>query len=69
VNDDTPDPGVVKEEITLPDGRYLIYYTFADEPIGDGRSADAPGEGAPGDDVILSSSDVILSSSKDEPTP
>jgi hypothetical protein len=31
VNDD-PDPGLVKDEIVLPDGRYLIYYTFpADE--------------------------------------
>lgn len=30
MSDDTPDPGVSKETITLPDGRYLIYYTFPD---------------------------------------
>jgi hypothetical protein len=31
---DAPEPGLVKEEIALPDGRYLIYYTFAggDDP-------------------------------------
>jgi hypothetical protein len=33
VNDD-PDPRLVKEEIVLPDGRYLIYYSFADEDEG-----------------------------------
>lgn len=41
MNGDTPDPGMVKEEITLPDGRYLIYYTFSgdgDETSGDGPS-------------------------------
>jgi hypothetical protein len=26
--EDAPEPGMVKEEIVLPDGRYLIYYTF-----------------------------------------
>jgi len=26
---ETPEPGMVKEEIILPDGRYLIYYTFS----------------------------------------
>jgi hypothetical protein len=25
------EPGMFKEEITLPDGRYLIYYTFVDD--------------------------------------
>jgi hypothetical protein len=36
VNDDAGEPGMVKEEIALPDGRYLIYYTFpADEPDAD----------------------------------
>jgi hypothetical protein len=29
VSDDA-EPGLIKDEITLPDGRYLIYYTFAD---------------------------------------
>ena len=24
------EPGLVKQQITLPDGRYLIYYTFPD---------------------------------------
>jgi hypothetical protein len=43
VNDDTHEPGMVKDQITLPDGRYLIYYTFAedehaDETIGHGPS-------------------------------
>jgi hypothetical protein len=27
---DALEPGLVKEEIALPDGRYLIYYTFTD---------------------------------------
>ncbi len=31
MNGDAPDPGLVKEEIALPDGRYLIYYSFDDE--------------------------------------
>jgi len=30
MNDAAPEPGMVKEQITLPDGRYLIYYTFED---------------------------------------
>ena len=25
---ETPEPGMTKETITKPDGRYLIYYTF-----------------------------------------
>jgi hypothetical protein len=29
--DETPEPGMAKERITLPDGRYLIYYTFPDD--------------------------------------
>ncbi|HEX3462990.1 MAG TPA: hypothetical protein VHS78_02910 [Candidatus Elarobacter sp.] len=37
-DDETPDPGVHEERITLPDGRYLIYYTFDD--------SDAPESGA-----------------------
>ncbi|HYW52988.1 MAG TPA: hypothetical protein VFF00_02060 [Candidatus Elarobacter sp.] len=28
---DDAEPGVSKEQITLPDGRYLIYYTFGDD--------------------------------------
>ena len=31
MNEPLPEPGVVKEEIALPDGRYLIYYTFEDD--------------------------------------
>jgi hypothetical protein len=31
MNDAAPEPGMVKEPITLPDGRYLIYYTFDDD--------------------------------------
>jgi hypothetical protein len=31
VSDDA-EPGLIKDEITLPDGRYLIYYTFDDAP-------------------------------------
>ena len=31
MNEPPPDPGVVKDEIVLPDGRYLIYYTFEDD--------------------------------------
>ena len=30
IEDETPEPGMAKERITLPDGRYLIYYTFSD---------------------------------------
>ncbi len=30
ITDETPEPGMAKEQITLPDGRYLIYYTFPD---------------------------------------
>jgi hypothetical protein len=32
VNDDDDERGMIKEEILLPDGRYLIYYRFDDEP-------------------------------------
>ena len=35
MNDDTPEPGMVKEQITLPDGRYLIYYTFTEDGEGE----------------------------------
>ena len=31
MSDDAPEPGMEKERITLPDGRYLIYYTFDDD--------------------------------------
>lgn len=46
MNDDSADPGMVKEEIIKPDGRYLIYYTWPDaapdkEHDGDGPSASA----------------------------
>jgi hypothetical protein len=64
VNDDTPEPGMAKETIALPDGRYLIYYTFpedGDAPNGD-TTASAP-------NVTASRPNVILSLSKDEPTP
>jgi hypothetical protein len=30
MNDENAEPGMVKEEIALPDGRYLIYYSFED---------------------------------------
>jgi hypothetical protein len=30
---DDDEPGLVKDEITLPDGRYLIYYTFPEEVV------------------------------------
>lgn len=31
---DDDEPGLVKDEITLPDGRYLIYYTFPEADDG-----------------------------------
>jgi len=34
------DPGVTKEEIVKPDGRYLISYTFADAPQQDAPQAE-----------------------------
>lgn len=33
---DDAEPGLIKDEITLPNGRYLIYYTFDDERDSDG---------------------------------
>jgi len=35
IANETPEPGMAKERITLPDGRYLIYYTFdtSDEDV------------------------------------
>ena len=33
MSDETPEPGMVKETITKPDGRYLIYYTFDDDDV------------------------------------
>ena len=35
MSDETPEPGMEKETITKPDGRYLIYYTFADSAVAD----------------------------------
>lgn len=38
MSDDVAEPGMTKDEIVLPDGRYLIYYTFAagdEEPDGE----------------------------------
>jgi hypothetical protein len=35
------EPGMIRERATLPDGRYLIFYTFDDEAADDGdESAD-----------------------------
>jgi|GEM_PF-5399593 len=31
MNETTTEPGMLKEQIALPDGRYLIYYTFEEE--------------------------------------
>jgi hypothetical protein len=31
MSDETSEPGVTKERIALPDGRYLIYYTFPED--------------------------------------
>lgn len=39
MSDDDPEPGLVKEEVTLPDGRYLIFYSFTDKENADGPSA------------------------------
>jgi hypothetical protein len=40
VND--AEPGLIKDEITLPDGRYLIYYTFDDSDVILSLSKDEP---------------------------
>lgn len=41
MDDDAPEPGMEKDEIVLPDGRYLIFYTFENgDGDGDGPSAD-----------------------------
>jgi hypothetical protein len=45
------DPGVIKETIVKPDGRYLIYYTFADgasdaDPSAAARSGAVPSAAA-----------------------
>ena len=40
-DDETSEPGMVKETITKPDGRYLIYYTFVNDETGDGPSTAA----------------------------
>jgi hypothetical protein len=38
---DGAEPGMIREQTTLPDGRYLIFYTFDDEPAAEGdESAD-----------------------------
>ena len=42
--DDVAEPGMQKDQITLPDGRYLIYYTFGDDDdvvVSDGRDEGA----------------------------
>jgi len=31
MSDEMPEPGMQKETITKPDGRYLIYYTFPED--------------------------------------
>ena len=31
MSDDSAEPGLTKDEIVLPDGRYLIFYAFADD--------------------------------------
>ena len=37
------EPGLDKEEIALPDGRYLIYYAFGDDDDGAaGAAEDGP---------------------------
>jgi hypothetical protein len=36
VNVDGAEPGMIREQTTLPDGRYLIFYTFDDEAAADG---------------------------------
>jgi hypothetical protein len=90
VNDDAPDPGVVKKEITLPDGRYLIYYTFPETTFPEtadasgpnatasapnatasapNATASAPNATASAPNATASAPNVILSLSKDEPTP
>jgi Tol biopolymer transport system component len=63
VNDDTPEPGMVKEEITLPDGRYLIYYTFesSDEDARPDARASVTDAAASDRNVILSRPNVIAS--------
>ena len=38
-DDETPEPGMHKERITLPDGRYLIYYTFDETDAPDSEAA------------------------------
>jgi len=32
---DGAEPGMIRERTTLPDGRYLIFYTFEDEAAAD----------------------------------
>ena len=39
IREPTAEPGMAKEKITLPDGRYLIYYTF-DKEVLDTKAAD-----------------------------
>ncbi|MDB5043257.1 MAG: hypothetical protein JWN27_3983 [Candidatus Eremiobacteraeota bacterium] len=35
MNGDGAEPGMIRERTTLPDGRYLIFYTFEDEAADD----------------------------------
>ena len=44
-----------KKTIAMPDGRYLIYFTFDDEPK---RTPSLPPEGAPAADVPEETKDV-----------
>jgi hypothetical protein len=38
---DGAEPGMIRERTTLPDGRYLIFYTFEDEAADDAREEGA----------------------------
>ena len=45
-----PATGMTKDHVELPDGRYLIYYTFApDNAERPPRREDEPAEARPGD--------------------
>jgi hypothetical protein len=36
MSDDGAEPGMIRERTRLPDGRYLIFYTFDDEAADEG---------------------------------
>ena len=46
VTGDAADPGMAKDEITLPDGRHLIYYTFPAAESDDSSETDGDGPSA-----------------------